>query len=98
MATSDLTQSTVSTDPLQSTVTDAGSDLATEGMWATNQHAGNRPSDNSAALTAPGSPSPSVDAGDEAPQPFVQPAPASPRHLLTTDGGKRTYDKMTGRA
>ena len=57
------------------------SHLADNSMWATSQHAGNRPSDASSAMTAPGTASPSVDESDDSPaggggdvdmQPFVQ--------------------------
>lgn len=67
--------------------------MAADSMWATSQHAGNRPSDMSVAMTATGSPSPSVDetaggvAGtdDVAGQPFVVPA-AHARTVLHPGG------------
>lgn len=69
---------------------------AANSMWATNQHSGNRPSDQSAAMTAPGSPSPSVDetdggvaGGDDlARQPFVVPAAYDGRHLVSGGGDR----------
>jgi hypothetical protein len=69
------------------------SHLATDSMWATSGHAGNRPSDPAAAMTAPGSPSPAVDEGpggiaggdDVSRQPFVQPSQYDGRHTTRGD-------------
>lgn len=69
----------------ESTVQDV-SHLAADSMWATNQHGGNRPSDQSVAMSAKGSPSPSVDEADEAAQPFVQLTEADPRATVTDRG------------
>jgi len=71
------------------------SHLAADSMWATNQHSGNRPSDQSAAMTAPGSPSPAVDEGpggiagrdDVARQPFVVPDDVGDRYRHPVGGG-----------
>lgn len=41
-------------------------------LCPTNQHAGNRPSNQGAAQTAPGSESPSVDVGEIAQAPYAQ--------------------------
>lgn len=40
------------------------SHLAANSVWATSQHAGNTASDQSDAMTAPGSPSQGIQAGD----------------------------------
>jgi hypothetical protein len=57
------------------------SDLAADSVWATSQHAGTT-SDRSAALAAPGTPSPGAD---PAPEPFVRPIDRRAQQL-TTDG------------
>lgn len=59
------------------------SHLAADSLWITNQHSGNRPSDNSGAMTAPGTPSPSVDEADVVRQPIVQPAADDSRETVT---------------
>jgi hypothetical protein len=72
------------------------SHLAENSIWATSQHSGNRPSDNSTAMTAPGTPSPAVDTGDVSPQPFVQ--PAGHERTTVTDGNEPTNSTPYNRA
>lgn len=81
------------------------SSMAADSVWATNQHSGNRPSDTSAAMTAPGSTSPSVDesAGgvangdDVARQPFVVPA-AHARTVVVHPAGTPRSDVQWGQS
>jgi hypothetical protein len=78
------------------------SHLAQDSVWSTSQHAGNRPSDASVAMTAPGSASPSVDesatspaggGGDISDQPFVKSTSYDTPVLIGPGGSKRTADR-----
>lgn len=61
------------------------SHLAADSLWPTSQHAGNRPSANS-AMTAPGTASPAVDTGDITGEPFVVPEDHQ-RTTIVSGGG-----------